>query len=96
MLEKHLWNRFLLHLVIETLQLVHEVSSFPQVLYKIGALKNFWKFTEKHKTGVFLLIKLQAENLKLTEAAVGDGLQNKVFLKTSQMSQEKTFIGVCF
>ena len=74
MLEKQLWNRFLLHLVIETLQLVHEVSCFPQVLYKRGVLKNFLKFTEKHKSGVFLLIKLQAENLKLTEAAVGDSL----------------------
>ena len=35
--------------MIEILQLVHEMSSFPDVLYKRGVLKNFPKFTEKHK-----------------------------------------------
>ena len=34
---------FLLYLVFEILQLVHEISSFPEVLYKIGDLKNFSK-----------------------------------------------------
>ena len=34
MLEKCLWNSFLLHLVVEILQPVHEISSFPEVLYK--------------------------------------------------------------
>ena len=47
--EKHLRNCFLLHLVVETVQHVHEISSFPQVLYKEGVLKNFSKFTDKHK-----------------------------------------------
>ena len=32
---------FLLYLVVEILQLVHEISSFPEVLHKIGDLKNF-------------------------------------------------------
>ena len=49
MLEKHLWNSFLLFLVVEILQLVHEVSSFSLVLYERGVLKNFSKFTEKRK-----------------------------------------------
>ena len=49
MLEKHLRNTFYLHLVVEILQLVHEISSFPEVLHKRGALKNFSKFTDKHK-----------------------------------------------
>ena len=29
MLDKHLWNSFLLYLLVEILQLVHEISSFP-------------------------------------------------------------------
>ena len=32
-----------MYLVAEILQLVHEISSFPEVLYKIGDLKNFSK-----------------------------------------------------
>ena len=99
MLEKHLSNTFLLYLVVEILQLVHEITSFLEVLYKRNdlktcqnsqinkkqssggdlskdALKNFAKFTE-----VFFLIKLQAGNLKLSQAATGNVLQKKVFLK---------------
>ena len=49
MLEKHLWNSFLLYLVVEALQLVHENNSFSEVLYKRSVLKNFSKFTDKHK-----------------------------------------------
>ena len=32
------------------------------------------------------------ENLKLSEAATGDVLENKMLLKASQMSQEKTCV----
>ena len=49
MLEKHLWNSFLLYLQVQILQLVQEISNFPEVLYKRGVLKNFSKFTNKHK-----------------------------------------------
>ena len=35
--------------MVEILQLVHEKSSFPEVVYKTGALKSFSKFTDKHK-----------------------------------------------
>ena len=35
--------------MVQTLQLVHGISSFPEVLYKKNVLKNFSKFTEKHK-----------------------------------------------
>ena len=35
--------------MVEILQLVHEVSSFPEVLYKRGVLKNLSKFSVKHK-----------------------------------------------
>ena len=50
MLEKHLRNTFLLRLVVKNRQLVHEISNFPGVLYKRrGDLKNFSKFTDKHK-----------------------------------------------
>ena len=50
MLKKHLRNSFLRYLLIEILQLVHKISSFPEVLYKRGVLKNYSKFTDKHKT----------------------------------------------
>ena len=49
MLKKHLWNSFLLYLLVEILHLVHEISSFQEVLHKIGVLENFSKFTDKHK-----------------------------------------------
>ena len=82
-----------LYLVVEILRLVHEISSFSKVLYKIGELKNFSKlllntrnshpevfykkmffkaFQNSQKNvfaGVSFLIKLQAGNLKLSEAA---------------------------
>ena len=45
MLQKHLWNSFLLYLVVEILQLVHETK----VLYKRGVLKSFSKFSDKNK-----------------------------------------------
>ena len=38
-----------MYLVVEILQLVLEISSFPEVLYKRAVLKNFSKFTDKHK-----------------------------------------------
>ena len=70
------------------MRLLYETNSFPEVLYKRGVLKNFSKFTNKHKKqssgGVLskeqifarasFLVKLQAENLKLSEAATGDVL----------------------
>ena len=84
--------------MVEILQLVHEISSFPEVLYKKGVLKNFSRFADKHKkqhTEVFchkmflktlqnseknvfsgdaFLIRLQAGNMKLSEAVTGDVL----------------------
>ena len=53
MLEKHLLNNFLLCLLVEILQLVHEISSFPEVFYEKGVLKNFSKLTDKHKKQSF-------------------------------------------
>ena len=91
--------------MIEILQLIHEISSFPELLYKIGDLKNFLKLQVNTKSshpevfckkmflkilqisqknvfaGVPFLIKLQAGNLKLSEAATGNVLLKKVFLK---------------
>ena len=76
------------------MQLVHEISSLPEMLYKRGdvknsritdkhkrqssggallkdVLKNFSKFTKNLFAGVSFLIKLQAGNLNLSEAATG-------------------------
>ena len=50
MLEKHLWNTFLLCVVVEIRQLINEISSFPETLYKKGDLKNFSESTGKHKS----------------------------------------------
>ena len=82
-------------MVVEILQLVHEVSSFPKVLYKRGCLKNISKFTDNHRKQssgcvpsddglknfakftdkqLSRRIELQAENVKLSEAAKGDAL----------------------
>ena len=36
-------------MVVEIFQLTHEISSFPEVLYKSGLLKNLSKFINKHK-----------------------------------------------
>ena len=47
---------------------------------------------KKILAGVSLLAKSLAGNLKLAEAATGDSLQNKVFLKILQISQEKTCV----
>ena len=46
MLKKHLRKTFLLYLVVENLQRVHEVSRF--FLCKRGDLTNLSKFTDKH------------------------------------------------
>ena len=49
MLEKYLLNSFSLNLLVEPLQLVHEISSFSEVLYKRDVLKNFFEFPDKLK-----------------------------------------------
>ena len=38
-----------MYVVVEIWQLVNEISSFPEVLYKRDDLKNFSKFTDKQK-----------------------------------------------
>ena len=35
--------------MVEIPQLVHEISSLPDVFYERGDLKSFSKFTDKHK-----------------------------------------------
>ena len=36
-------------MLVEILQLIHEISIFLEVLYKKGVVKNFSKFIGKHK-----------------------------------------------
>ena len=40
---------FLVYLLVKIQQLVHKISSFPDILYKKGVQKNFSKFTDKNK-----------------------------------------------
>ena len=42
-----------MYLLVEILQLVDEISSFSEVLYKRDVLKNFSKFTDKLKNQSF-------------------------------------------
>ena len=78
MLEQHLRNSFLLYLVVEILQLVNEISSFQEVLYKRNVLKTFAKFTDKHKK--------QPSRVVLSK--------EKIFLKILQNSQKNISAGV--
>ena len=59
-----------MYLVVEILQLVRETSSFPEVLYKRGVLKNFSKFSDKHKeqsSGGVLSKDVVKNSVKFTE-----------------------------
>ena len=73
MLEKHLGNSFLLNLVVE-------IFSFLEVLYKRIVLKNFSKFTDKHKR----------------QSSGGTLSKEKMFLKALVNSQKNIFAGVSF
>ena len=75
-----MWNTFLLYVVVEIRQLVNEISSFPEVLYERGDLKNFSKFTDKHKK----------------QSSGGVLSKEKMFLKILQNSQKNIFTGVSF
>ena len=53
-LEKVLWNSFLLYLLVKFWNLIwymflHDISSFPAVLFKVDVLENFSKLTDKNK-----------------------------------------------
>ena len=75
MLEKRLWNTFLLYVVVEIRQLVYEISSFPEVPYKRDNLKKFLKFIDKNLClSLFLNEIAGCGNLQLSEAATGDVL----------------------
>ena len=57
-------------MVVEIRQLVNEISSFAEVLYKRGDLKNFSKFTDKQKmqsTGVVLTKDVLKNFAKFTD-----------------------------
>ena len=71
----------------------HKEQSSGGVLSK-DVLK---KFTKKNIFArVSFSTKLQAGNLNSAEAAAGDSLQNKVFLKILQISLEKIWVEVSF
>ena len=85
MLEKHLWNSFLLYLVVEILQLVHEIAISQRCSVKKGffyrtLLKNFSKFAGKHKK----------------QSSVGVLSKEKIFLNILRNSQKNIFAGVSF
>ena len=57
---------------------VHQEEASSRGFLSKVVFKNFAKFTEKHLCQNPFLIKLQAANLKLSEAATGDVQSNKV------------------
>ena len=73
MLEKHSWNSFLLYLVFEILELVREINSFQEVLYKRGVPRNFSKLSDKHKklsSGGILSKDVLKNFVKFTEKTI--------------------------
>ena len=77
MLEKHLWNSFLLHLVVEILQFTdkHMKQSSGAVLSKEKMFLKVLQDSQKNiYSGVFFKMKLQAGNLKPSETVTGDVL----------------------
>ena len=64
-------------MVVEIRQLVNEISSFPEVLYKRDDLKNFSKFTDKHKkqsSGGVLTKDVLKKFAKFTDRHLSPGL----------------------
>ena len=57
------------------MQLVHEISSFPEVLNKRGVLKNFSKFTDKQKkqSSVVFYQKMFLKILKISQKNIPVG-----------------------
>ena len=85
MLEKQLWNSFLLYLVVEILQLVNEIAvsqrcSIKEAFFYGTLLKNFSKFAHKHKN----------------QSSVGVLSKEKLFLKILRNSQKNIFARVPF
>ena len=84
-LGKHLWNIFSPYLLVEILQLLHEISSFSEVLYNRGVLKNS-KFTDKLKKqsyGSVLSNDVLKNFAKLTESRCGY-IISKSFVKLTR------------
>ena len=51
--QNHPWNNFLFFMLVELLQLVHEMSSLPEMFYWKSVLKNFFKFTRSSDPKLF-------------------------------------------
>ena len=63
--------------MVEIWQLVNEISSFPEVLYKRDDLKNLSKFTDKHKkqsSGGVLTKDVLEKFAKFTDRHLSPGL----------------------
>ena len=71
-------------------------SSHLKVLCQMMFLKIWENIQKKIIARVSFSLKIQAKNLKLSEAATGDVPQKKVFLKISQIIQKITSVRVSF
>ena len=49
----HPWNYFLFFMLVALLQLVHEMSSLPEMFYRKSVLKNSFKFTRSSDPKLF-------------------------------------------
>ena len=70
MLQKQLWNTFSLYVEVEIQQLVNEISSLPEVLYKRGDLKtsrNSQIITRSNHLDVFLFKDILKNFAKFTD-----------------------------
>ena len=82
--------------LVEILQLVHEISSFPEVLYKRIVLKNFSKFTDKHTQnshqGMFCQ-NMFSKNLQNSQENIFSGVFFLITLQTGNLKLSETATG---
>ena len=90
MLEKHLWNSFLLYLVVEILQLVHKIAvSLRCSIKEAQNIIVFWKTPQNSNT------KTQ-KNKHKKQSSGGVLSKENMFLKILQNSQKSIFSVVAF
>ena len=84
--------------MVEILQLVHEISSFLEVLCKIGVLTNFSKFSEKQKkqsSGGVLSKDILKKLTKFTEKNILARVKFLTKLQAGNLKLAEATAGIC-
>ena len=80
-----------MYVVVEIRQLVNEISSFPEGLYKREDLKNFAKFTDKHLCPSLFINKAVGWKPEAVRSSHWRCSVKKVFLKRRTRVSEPAF-----